>query len=137
MDLWHSIILSILRLLNDHMREIYASIPSHVIMDTFSHEYSSFSHLTSYGACFYSYLSAKLFAKDLFSYIKHCGLFNKNVGKKLIEDILSNGASQSPYLLMKNFLGRNPSPEAFMNDLELAFTQPTVPHHKYLCKANL
>lgn len=78
----------------------------------------SFGHLTGYGARYYCYLWSKVFAIDLFSYIKEQGLFNAEVGKKFVETILSKGGSVDPEILMQNFLGRAPSQEAFLQNLQ-------------------
>lgn len=81
--------------------------------------YLSFGHLTGYGARYYSYLWSKVFALDLFSHIKERGLLDSSIGKRYMSEILNKGGSLDPNVLLKNFLGRNPSNQAFFDDLGL------------------
>lgn len=84
-----------------------------------SHEYAAFGHLTNYGAKYYGYLWSKVFALDMFDYIKNIGLLDKKIGKKYISDVLSKGGSVEPGKLLKDFLGRDANPSAFFKDLGL------------------
>ena len=81
------------------------------------HFQASFGHLTGYGAKYYGYMWAKVFALDLFYQIKKEGLLNSKVGKRLIDLVLSKGGSVEPDILLRNFLGRDPNQEAFLKDL--------------------
>jgi len=83
------------------------------------HMYTSFGHLTEYGAKYYGYGWSKVFALDLFAQIKKHGLLNPEIGKKYVHDILSKGGGQDPMELLENFLGRKPNQEAFLQDLGL------------------
>jgi Zn-dependent oligopeptidase len=68
----------------------------------------SFGHLSEYGSKYYSYLWSINYSLDLFSYIKeNNGLLDKNIGKKLANNILSKGSSESYDSILKSFLDRD------------------------------
>ncbi len=81
--------------------------------------YTSFGHLTGYGAKYYGYLWSKVFALDLFEEIKKEGLLNPTVGARYVQEVIGKGGSKDPNELLKNFLGREPRQDAFIKDLGL------------------
>jgi thimet oligopeptidase len=85
-----------------------------------NHTPASFGHLTGYGARYYGYLWSKVFALDLFDYIKQFGLLNPEIGQKYTQTILAKGGSRDPNELLKDFLGREPNEQAFFKDLGLS-----------------
>lgn len=103
-------------------KRLFEEILTHIEFNNEDHSYASFDHLTGYGAKYYSYLWAKIFAVDLFEYIKQQQATNhdlKSIGQKYIEEIISPGGSQEPVTLLKNFLHRNPSIEVFFKALNI------------------
>jgi Zn-dependent oligopeptidase len=60
---------------------------------------------------------SKVFALDIFSLIKEKGLLNANIGKRYAEEVLGQGASVDPNILLEKFLGREPNNKAFLQDL--------------------
>ncbi len=95
-------------------KSLMTSLTPYIFFDDETHMPASFGHLTGYAAKYYSYLWAKIFAFDLFDYIKKHGLLNAQIGQKLTHDILSKGGSVEPDQLLCNFLGREPNQEAFL-----------------------
>lgn len=87
--------------------------------DDDNHMYASFGHLTGYGARYYSYMWSKIFAADLFYYIKEHGLLSPEIGAAYAQKILGPGGSIDPNELLKNFLGREPNQKAFLEDMAL------------------
>lgn len=79
--------------------------------------FTSFGHLTGYGAKYYAYLWSKVFALDLFDTIKQAGLLNPEIGTKYVRTVIGKGGSMDPNILLINFLGREPSQGAFLRDL--------------------
>ncbi len=77
---------------------------------------SSFGHLMGYGAQYYGYLWSKVFALDLFDYIKEHGLSGK-VGARYRDLVIGKGGSKDPYALLVDFLGREPNSDAFFKDM--------------------
>lgn len=70
-----------------------------------------------YGASYYGYLWADVFANDLFSEIKKIGLLNPEIGQRYISNILAPGGSQDPNILLRNFLHREPNQKAYLKNL--------------------
>lgn len=80
---------------------------------------ANFDHLIGYGARYYGYLFSKVYALDLFDTIKQHGLLNPEIGRKYRDTIIAKGGSKDPNELLEDFLGREPSQEAFIRDLGL------------------
>ena len=102
-------------------KKIYSDLRSnlweHVAMCEDENMYAAFGHLGDheYASKYYGYLWADVFAIDIFYAIKKQGLLNTEVGKRYVQEILSKGGSQDPTVMVKNFLGRDPSQEAFLH----------------------
>ncbi|HSC25525.1 MAG TPA: M3 family metallopeptidase [Candidatus Babeliales bacterium] len=101
------------------MQKLYATMLPHMAFSEDNHFYTSFGHLTGYGAKYYGYLWSKVFALDLFATIKQHGLLNPEIGQKYIKEVLSKGGAQDPNELLYNFLGREPNSQAFFQDMGL------------------
>ena len=98
-------------------KRLHESITKHVCYDPEAHFYAAFGHLNGYGARYYSYMWSKVFALDVFDAIRKNGLLDRNVGQKLVDKILGKGGSVEPDILLKDFLGREPTQEAFLKDI--------------------
>ena len=81
--------------------------------------FASFNHITHYGAKYYGYMWSKVYALDLFYYIKPYGLLDRQIGERYTKEVIGKGGSQEPMELLRNFLGREPNSEAFFKDLGL------------------
>lgn len=80
--------------------------------------YLSFGHLDGYSAIYYTYMWSEVIAKDLFSAFKKAGLVNPEIAIKYRKEILEPGGSKNAAVLVKDFLGRDFSFDAFKNWLE-------------------
>ncbi len=101
------------------MHAIFERIRQYVHIDTRDNLYLSFGHLSGYGAKYYSYLWSKVFALDVFNYIKQYGLRNQVIGKRYAQEILGQGGSVNPDILLHEFLGRDVQPDAFFQALDV------------------
>lgn len=79
---------------------------------------ASFGHLMGgYDAGYYGYLWSEVFAQDMFTRFQKEGLFNAETGAEYRKWILEPGGEHPPEDLLKGFLGRAPTEEAFIKDL--------------------
>ncbi len=80
---------------------------------------ASFGHLNGYGAGYYGYLWALVYAEDMFSVFEKNGILDKATGIRYRDQILAKGSTEDEYELVKNFLGREPNQEAFLKSIGL------------------
>ena len=99
--------------------DLSESILSYLTWYPENHMYTSFGHLTGYGARYYGYLWSKVFALDIFAQIKKEGLLNPAAGKRYQAAVIGKGGSKDPNELLVDFLGREPNQEAFLQDMGL------------------
>ncbi len=85
-----------------------------------NHFIASFGHLTGYGSKYYGYLWSKVFALDLFDTIKKQGLLNPAIGRTYVDKVIGCGGSKDPNTLLYDFLGRQPTQDAFLKDMGLS-----------------
>eukprot|EP00833_Pecoramyces_ruminatium_P003641 jgi/Orpsp1_1/1177673/evm.model.c7180000062380.1 len=88
------------------------------IEDTWS--IANFYHIVNeYNAAYYGYLWSQVYAADMYySQFKKYGILNPEIGEKY-RNILKKGSSYDAMELLKEFLGREPSDEAFIKNLGL------------------
>ncbi len=96
-----------------HIRQQVAVVPT-VEWGRFPH---AFSHIFAggYAAGYYSYLWAEVLSADAFSRFEEDGIFNAKTGNAFLSHILSQGGSDEPMTLFKNFRGREPQLDALLH----------------------
>ncbi|MEO5694149.1 MAG: M3 family metallopeptidase [Usitatibacter sp.] len=78
---------------------------------------ASFAHIASnYAAGYYGYMWAEVLALDMLSVFKG-DLMNPAIGMKYRETILSQGGQEEEMDLVRRFLGREPSSDAFFAEI--------------------
>lgn len=77
---------------------------------------TSFSHIFQggYSSGYYSYKWAEVLDADAFAFFKDNGIFNKEVATKFKDNVLSQGGTDHPMTLYKQFRGQEPTPDALL-----------------------
>lgn len=73
----------------------------------------SFGHLDGYSAIYYTYAWSQAIAKDLFSVFEKKGMWDANTALRYRQSILEPGGSKDAAVMVKDFLGRETSFDAF------------------------
>lgn len=82
---------------------------------TFWH--TRFGHLIGYGAGYYSYLYARVFAADIWTTCFQDDPLSSSAGEKLFQELMVHGGAKDPNEILHAMLGRKPTPESYLAEL--------------------
>ncbi len=89
--------------------ELFPEIPGTNMSVQFSHIFAG-----GYAAGYYSYKWAEVLDADAFSVFQENGIFDQKTATSFKDHILSQGGTQHPMQLYKNFRGKEPSNQALL-----------------------
>ncbi len=89
--------------------QLYPDVKENCMSTSFSHIFQG-----GYSAGYYSYKWAEVLDADAFEAFQKKGIFDKETATKFRENILSQGGTQKPMELYKNFRGKEPSIDALL-----------------------
>ena len=78
-----------------------------------THWHSRFGHLVTYGAGYYSYLYAQVFAGDLWKHLFEGQSLRRESGERLWHGMLQHGGAKDPTAMLTDLLGRRPQVNNF------------------------
>ncbi|XP_041986887.1 probable cytosolic oligopeptidase A [Aricia agestis] len=110
----------------DLVREIWSEYNT-LPFDKYDSHVLSFTRIFSeeWGAAYYSHLWSKMIAADVYSAFEESRKANQDViavGKRYRDTFLAAGGSCHPAEVFRRFRGRDPSPQALLDDLGLSKT---------------
>ena len=80
---------------------------------------SAFGHLTGYQAGYYGYQWSLVYACDMFQRFKELGMLSPDAGMYYRRKILSRGGTTDGMDLVRDYLGREPTMDAYLKHLGL------------------
>ncbi len=89
--------------------QLYPDVTENCMSTAFSHIFQG-----GYSAGYYSYKWAEVLDADAFDAFKETGIFNPTTGQKFKETVLSQGGTQKPMDLYKQFRGKEPNSDALL-----------------------
>ncbi len=92
------------------------------------HQIASFGHLVGYSSSYYTYLWDKVIAEDFFGQFNPNDLLASDIAKRYRQTVLEKTGSMPANDLVKNFLGRPQSVDAFVGWMNQEFDEkPSTP----------
>jgi len=80
---------------------------------------ASFGHLMGYHAGYYGYLWSLVFASDMASVFESEGMLSPEAGMRYRKTVLARGGTMDELDVLREYLGREPKPDAFLVHLGL------------------
>ncbi len=101
------------RIMNETLSSTFIPAPDETFFQ------AGWGHMVGYASGYYGYAWADVMAADMFSFFKKNGLMNRELGKKLRQEIYEPGSSRDENASLEAFLGRPLSTQSFFENLGL------------------
>jgi len=82
-----------------------------------SHWYTNVGHLVTYGAGYYGYLYAQIFASTIWNTHFHGQSLKRSSGDLLWKKVLIHGGSKEPSMMLEDLIGKKPEMENYWDSL--------------------
>lgn len=99
--------------------DLYPEVTVYGFRPEGTYMHASFGHLMHYNAGYYGYMWSKVWSCDLFRRFKELGMLSPEAGMYYRSKIISRGGTHDAIDLVKDYLGREPKLDAFVEDLGL------------------
>uniref|UniRef100_A0A7S1UFL5 Peptidase M3A/M3B catalytic domain-containing protein n=1 Tax=Phaeomonas parva TaxID=124430 RepID=A0A7S1UFL5_9STRA len=80
--------------------------------------FAHFGHFTGYGAGYYGYLYARVFAAQIWGDLFAADPWDGEAGGRLWRDMLAKGNARDAHLILRDLLGREPALDCFLDELK-------------------
>jgi thimet oligopeptidase len=80
---------------------------------------AGFGHLMGYDAAYYGYMWSLVYAQDMYEHFRDKGMLSAAAGREYRNKILALGGTVEEMDMLKDYLGREPKPDAFLRRLGL------------------
>ncbi len=102
--------------------ELFPPVPGSNFSVSFGHIFSG-----GYASGYYGYKWAEVLDADAFKYFTESGIFNREIADSFRNNILGKGGTDKPMKLYRNFRGKEPEIDAFLERSGLK--DHSAPHH--------
>lgn len=99
--------------------DLYPVVTTYDFRPEGTYFHASFGHLMGYNAGYYGYMWSKVFACDMARRFKELGMLSPEAGMYYRKKIISRGGTMDAMDMIKDYLGREPKFDAFVEDLGL------------------
>lgn len=79
--------------------------------------HTRFGHLIGYGAGYYSYLYARVFASDIWRARFFDQPLDGSAGERLFEQLMVHGGARDPQEMLRDLIGKPPTPQGYLQEL--------------------
>jgi thimet oligopeptidase len=100
-------------------RDLYPKITMYKTVPENTYYQASFGHLFNYSAGYYGYMWSLVYASDMAVRFKELGMLSPEAGMYYRKKIISQGGTRDAMDLVKDYLGRDPKLDSFLEHLGL------------------
>lgn len=100
--------------------DLYPKVTCYTFKPEATFYQASFGHLMGYTAGYYSYMWSKVFAADMAQRFKELGMLSPEAGMYYRNKIISQGGTRDASELLKDYLGREPKLDSFLEQLGMS-----------------